>query len=258
MAAFRDHFSGHAEDYARWRPSYPEELYAWLATLTATGRVWDCATGNGQAAVALARRFERVVATDASLDQLARTEARGAGSGSKGPRGRVSYLCAEATRSGLAAGSVDLVTVAQALHWFDLEPFHAEVRRVVRPGGAIAAWTYDLLRVGPEIDRAVSRFHDVTVGEDWPDERRHVDGRYAEIELDFEPIAPPPFRMRREWDLPQLLAYVGTWSAVRRFESRSGRDPLPELAAALEPVWGPPERRREVRWHLTVLAGRAE
>ncbi len=261
MAVFRDHFSGHAADYARWRPGYPDELFAWLGTLTRSRLAWDCATGNGQAAVGLAPRFERVVATDASLDQLASGvlrpgEPRSGVSRPTSPPARVSYHCAEATRSGLRTRSVDLVTVAQALHWFDLEPFHAEVRRVVRPGGVIAAWTYDLLRVDERVDAVLSRFHDGVVADYWPPQRRHVDGRYAELELDFEPIEPPSLPMLRQWTLPQLLAYVGTWSAVRRFESSRGYDPIPELAAAVEPVWGPAERRREVHWHLTVLAGR--
>lgn len=246
MATFRDHFSGHAGNYARWRPGYPRELFLWLASLTENRRAWDCATGNGQAAAGLASHFRRVAATDASIDQLSRARSHD----------RVSYHVAEATRSGLASESVDMVTVAQALHWFDLEPFVAEVRRVGLRGGALAAWTYERFRVDDSVDRLMTEFADLTVGAFWPDERRHVDAGYKTLSLDLEPIEAPAFVMRERWDLEQLLAYVGTWSAVRRFHSARGFDPVSDLEVSLEPVWGPRDRRREVRWRLAILAGR--
>ena len=244
---FRDHFSGHAAAYARWRPGYPSELFEWLASLGGRRRTaWDCATGNGQAAGALASFLGRVVATDASLAQVARAV------GYPG----VSYHVAEATSSGLAPGSIDLVTVAQALHWFDLEPFLAEVRRVLAPGGALVAWTYSFFRVEPAIDELMAEFAETTVGAFWPAERRHVDAGYRTLTLDLEPIEAPGFVMRERWDLDQLLAYIGTWSAVRRFRHSRGFDPVSDLAATLEPVWPRPAAAREIRWHLTVLAGR--
>lgn len=152
---FHDHFSEHAEDYARFRPTYPDSLYKFLGeTVTARALAWDCATGNGQAAVGLAAHFERVIATDASRPQIAQALAHP----------RVEYRVAEATQSGLADASVDLVTIAQALHWFDTPTFYAEVRRVLTPAGVCAAWGYGLMRIAPAIDAVVDHYYrDVTI-----------------------------------------------------------------------------------------------
>jgi SAM-dependent methyltransferase len=164
-----DHFSAHAAHYARHRPSYPPELFAWLAAQSpARELAWDCATGNGQAALALAEHFQRVHATDFSAEQLAQAT----------PHPRVGYLQAPAEASGLAAQSCDLVTVAQALHWFCHERFFAEVRRVLKPGGLFAAWTYTLLHGDPELTEIVRDYSTNTVGAWWPPERRWVDLGY--------------------------------------------------------------------------------
>jgi SAM-dependent methyltransferase len=262
LPPFRDHFSGHAQAYARWRPGYPHELYEWLAGRVGSRRLaWDCATGNGQAARGLAPFFERVVATDASIDQLAQ---RGGGAAlrmggeidDEATSVRVTFHAAEASASALAAGSVDLVSVAQALHWFDLGPFQAEVRRVLRPGGILAAWTYERFRVVPAIDELMTEFAEETVGTFWPPERRHVDAGYATLELSFEPIEAPVFVMRARWTLPELLAYIGTWSAVQRFRKARGFDPVSDLEVLLAPHWHPPETRREITWRIGMLAGR--
>ncbi len=260
MPSFRDHFSGHAREYARWRPGYPPELYRWLAGLVERRDLaWDCATGNGQAARGLAPYFGRVVATDASVDQLAHREDRRSGVARKRGAGdpRLTFHAAEATASALAPGSVDLVSVAQALHWFDLGPFESEVRRVLRPGGVLAAWTYERFRVEPAIDEAVTRFAEVTVGSFWPPERRHVDSGYTTLEIGLDPIETPAFAMRTEWSFEQLMAYVRTWSSVRRWWAAHDRDPVAELEAAIEPLWEPRGGAKEVRWRLAFLVGRA-
>jgi SAM-dependent methyltransferase len=157
-----DHFSGHAADYAKARPSYPPELFAWLAQQCAGHDLtWDCGTGNGQAARALAEHFRRVHATDLSAEQIAQAE----------PDPRIDYLAAPAEVSGLPDRCCDLVTVAQALHWFCGEPFYAEVQRVLKPGGVFAAWTYTLLRGEAELNAIVEDFYRNTIGPWWPPER---------------------------------------------------------------------------------------
>lgn len=242
---FKDHFSHGSDDYRRWRPRYPRELFAWLACEAPSTRLaWDCATGNGQAALGLAEFFDRVAATDASAAQVAAAE----------PHARVSYDVAPAEASPLAAGSVDLVTVAQALHWFDLARFHAEVRRVLRPGGLLAEWGYGLADIDPRIDIAMRRFANRTVGRFWPPERAMIESGYENVPFPFERITTPAFAMTARWDLDRLLAYLGTWSSVNGYRKAIGDDPLPAFREELATLWG--EGEREIRWPLLLRVGR--
>lgn len=243
---FPDHFSALAEGYARHRPGYPAALFDWLAA-RAPGRAlaWDCATGSGQAALGLAGHFDRVVATDASADQLRRAAAHP----------RVHYAAAAAEAAPLAGGALDLLTVAQAAHWFDLDRFYAEARRVLRPGGVLALWTYDLLAIDPAVDAVFGRFYRDAVGPWWPPERRHVESGYRELPFPFPELAPPALEMTAEWRLADLLGYLGTWSAVKRCREATGRDPLAGVAGPLGEAWGEPETPRPVRWPLHLRVG---
>ncbi len=242
---FRDHFSGVAAGYSRYRPHYPEALFDWLAAeAPAAGRAWDCATGSGQAAAGLATRFRRVEATDASERQIR----------SAPPIAGVRYRVAPAAASGLPSGSVDLVTVAQALHWFDTDAFFAEAARVLRRDGLFAAWCYRLCRVEAAVDELILDFYRGVLGPYWPPERRHIDAGYATIPLPWPSLQTPAFRMEAEWTAADMLGYLSTWSAVQRCREATGDDPLPALAAALRECWGPGSRR--VVWPLTVLACR--
>jgi ubiquinone/menaquinone biosynthesis C-methylase UbiE len=244
-AEWKDHFSHASDDYRRWRPGYPRELFDWLAAqCPATDLAWDCATGNGQAAVELARKFRRVVATDASIAQIAEAE----------PAGGVEYLVAPAEQSPLPDASADLVTVAQALHWFDVERFHAEVRRVLRPGGILAEWGYGLAYIAPPIDVLVLEFSAVTVGPFWPPERALVESAYSTVPFPFPRLETPEFAMTASWSLDRFLAYIGTWSSVAGYRRAHGSDPVPALGRAIEPLWGDGER--DVRWPLLLRVGR--
>lgn len=244
--AFRDHFSGHAAAYADARPQYPAELFDWLATLTPShDRAWDCGTGNGQAAVALTRYFANVVATDASAQQIDRAFLHP----------QVEYRTAPAEQSGLDQHSVDLVSVAQAAHWFDLPAFYAEVRRVVKPGGAIVLWCYGFCRITPEVDAVLNAFYTGETDAYWPPERRLVDALYRTLAFPFPEIAAPAMYMKQNWDLSQLLAYLRTWSGVQRFIKQTGRDPIPDLGAELQTVWGSSDEIRAVIWPLHFRAG---
>ncbi len=246
--AFPDHFSPLAAVYARHRPTYPEALFDWLAAVApARRRAWDVATGNGQAAVPLAQRFLEVVASDGSLDQLA--------SARRGPG--VRYVAATSEASPLAAGSVDCVTVGQALHWFDLHRFYSEVRRVLRPRGVLVAWTYDVLQVTPQVDAALEWFNRELVARCWPPERRHVETGYRDLPFPFARLEAPPLEMSARWSTTDLLGYLSSWSAVGRYRAVMGEDPIELLRGRLEAAWGV-EPRREVRWPLTVVAGRAD
>jgi SAM-dependent methyltransferase len=249
--AFQDHFSGHAADYAAFRPNYPPELFAYLAEIAPARRLaWDCGTGSGQAAVMLAEHFDQVVATDPSREQLA----------SATPHPRVTYAEAPAERSPLAAGSVDLITVAQALHWFQFEQFYAEVRRVAAPGAILAVWCYELLHVSAEVDRWLTGYYQ-RVAPYWPAERRHVEAGYRTIPFPFDELQPPTFVMQAEWTLRALLGYLSTWSATKRATQSLGYDVLAATATgrnstadSLTACWGNIERRR-VEWPLILRVG---
>jgi SAM-dependent methyltransferase len=243
---FKDHFSGQAEDYAKFRPRYPEELFRYLATI-APGKqlAWDCATGNGQAAVELAELFARVIATDASEKQVAKAE----------PHRRVDYRIAAAESSGLDAHSCDLVTVAQALHWFDLERFYAEVRRVLKSRGVVAAWAYKLAQIEPAIDAVVNHYYSDVVGAYWPPERGLVE-KFEELAFPFPEIAAPPFEMVAEWNAEHLIGYLHTWSATQGFMAANQRDPLQDVEEDLRSAWGDAGQLRSVAWPLTMRVGR--
>jgi len=250
MTGFSDHFGAVAGSYADFRPGYPPELFAWLAAQCAGQELaWDCGAGSGQASVALAAHFARVHATDASADQVAHAE----------PHPCVEYRVAPAEQSGLPDRSADLVTVAQALHWFDLPAFYAEVRRALKPGGVIAAWTYGVhVTEGDDVNAVVRHFYEHVVGPCWPPERRHVENGYRELPFPFSRIAAPEFTMQVRWPLAQLLGYLGSWSATARYRKLNGSDPLPALRQQLLPLWGDPAQARSVSWPLSLLAGRLD
>lgn len=243
---FADHFSGHADRYAAYRPSYPDALFAYLAGLSpANDRAWDCATGNGQAAVGLAAHFRSVVATDGSLRQI---------EGAR-PHPAVRYVAATAERPPLADGSADLVTVAQALHWFRLDRFYDQARRALRPGGVLAAWCYTRTNVDPAVDAVVDHYYEDIVGPDWPAERSLVEARYRTIPFPFAEVAAPPLAMAYRWDLPRLIGYLDTWSASQRYRARTGLDPIDAVRDSLEVAWGDPAAGREVLWPLAMRVG---
>jgi ubiquinone/menaquinone biosynthesis C-methylase UbiE len=247
VSAFKDHFSGHAEDYASYRPTYPPELFASLASLAPSlERAWDVATGSGQAALLLADHFGRVIATDGSVRQLTSAQRHD----------RVIYAAALAERAPLPAGTVDLTVVAQALHWFDARAFYDEVRRVSVSGALFAAVVYTGFRVTPAIDRLTSRFYDETLRSFWPPERVHVESAYETLPFPFERVALPRFSMQTQWDFNALLSYIRTWSALKRFIAERQTDPSEGLAAELAEVWGDRRVSHRVDWDLRVLAGR--
>jgi len=246
--SFHDHFSGVANRYADFRPHYPAALFDYLATLAPKNSVvWDCACGSGQATIDLAECFDQVIGTDASEEQIA----------SAAPHPRVEYRVASAEQSGLPDKSVSLITVAQALHWFDFDRFYAEVKRVLTPDGVIAVWSYGVNMVeGDAVNRIVQRFYTDTVGPYWPPERKLVETGYRTIPFPFAEIKSPAFHMEANWMLEQLLGYFSTWSATSRYIKATGRNPLEPLAADLERVWGDTKQPRKITWPLSVRVGR--
>lgn len=242
---FADHFSVVSEVYARFRPRYPEALFDWLASVAPARRLaLDCATGSGQAAVGLAERFDRVIATDASAAQVE----------AAAQHPRIEYRVARAEESGLADGVCDLVAAAQAVHWFDRPAFFAEARRVLVPGGVLAVWGYQRLRTGEAaLDAELDRFHDGVVGPYWPPGRELIEDAYRGIDFPFEELAVPLFAIEARLSLEALAGYFGSWSATERYRRAVGADPVPGFVAGLAAAWGD---EREVRWPIALRAGR--
>ncbi len=246
VSKLKDHFSTQSGDYARYRPTYPDALFEYLASIaSAGGSAWDCATGTGQAARGLARWFDRVYATDASESQIANAL----------PQRGITFATAPAEASGLDAGSVDLVTVAQALHWFDLDQFYTEVRRVLRPGGVIAVWCYLLARVDETPDAILRRYYDELTGPYWPPERRMVESAYRTIPFPFVELEAAVFEIEVDWSVQDMLGYLGTWSASRRYKDERGVDPVGLIADEMREVWGDGTLRR-VCWPMALRVGR--
>ncbi|MGQ0714409.1 MAG: class I SAM-dependent methyltransferase [Gemmatimonadaceae bacterium] len=247
VATFPDHFSSVAPGYAAYRPRYPAALFDFLADLApARALAWDCACGSGQATIDIAERFERVIATDASAAQLQQAPAHP----------RIEWRVAPAEQSGIASGRMDLVTIAQALHWVNVDAFFAEARRVMKPSGVLAVWSYSGLSTGDDhIDALVRHYSHDIVGPCWPPQRRMVDDGYRSIELPFPELEAPAFAMEERWTLEQLLGYIRTWSATARFMETRREDPTGGLAARLARVWGDRSRVRRVEWPLTLRLG---
>jgi SAM-dependent methyltransferase len=245
--SFKDHFSRQSAAYSRYRPAYPERLIEFVAAQAPGRRVAvDCATGNGQAAVALAAHFGAVLAVDGSPSQLSRAR----------PHPRVHYAAAFAERLPLPGCSVDLVVAAQAAHWFDFERFHAECRRVLAPDGVVAAWTYEKFRVNDAVDAVIDDFYVNVVGGDWPPERRYVEQGYRTLPFPWRELASPAFELETDWGLEQVMGYLATWSSVQRHKERTGHDPLPALEPRLAALW-PRSVALRLRWPIHLRIGRA-
>jgi SAM-dependent methyltransferase len=242
---FKDHFSKQAADYAKFRPRYPQKLFDYLGSIAPSRQVaWDCGTGNGQAAVGLASVFDHIIATDASERQIANAQSHE----------KVDYHVAPAENSGIEAETLDLIMVAQALHWFDLRRFYGEVRRVLKNNGVFAASAYNLLHVDPAVDAIVNRYYYDVVGPFWPPERKLVE-QFADLRFPFREVDAPKFEMTAQWNLDHLRGYLQTWSSTQRFIAAKGSDPLEQITDELRAAWGDSRKIRNVTWPLVLRIG---
>lgn len=231
---FKDHFSGHAAQYATARPQYPRELFAYISAQCSQRKLaWDCAAGNGQAGIGLSPFFEAVVATDGSINQLREYDLA-----SNDRRCRdILRIAMLAEQVALHSCSVDLVVVAQALHWFDSQRFFAEVDRVLKPGGVVAVWCYGVQQIDADLDLVIARFYEDILGPYWPEERRLVEAGYQHIEFPYSELSCPTFKMQKHWSLEELFAYFASWSAVQRYRRDVGEDPLELVKSELQEAW---------------------
>lgn len=239
-------FSIRSDDYAQFRPTYPEKLFSWLAEQCSRTRcALDIAAGSGQATLPLLPYFDNVLACDASPDQLASVTTWQS----------TQRFAAQAEQLPLSDGLVDLIVVAQALHWFASPTFFAEAKRTLAPDGLFCAWCYSLLRIEPTLDAVIARLHGETLRGYWPPGRASVDVGYRDIQAPFATIEPPDFAIEALWDLPRLLGYLRTWSAVRQWQQAHDNDPVSQLESELAELWGDPEQQRKIRWPLHFVAG---
>jgi SAM-dependent methyltransferase len=247
MSGFEDHFSKQAREYARYRPQYPGELFDYLASISPDRQLaWDCGTGSGQAAQELARHFQHVIATDASADQIAQAVAHE----------RIEYRVERAEDVSIETSSVDLITVAIAVHWFDFEPFYREVRRVAKPDAILAVWTYHLPEIETSIDQIVNHYYTNVLADYWPERVRFLENRYRTLPFPFEELKPPKFEIQANWDQEQLAGFLSSWSATQRYQNERGQHPLNLIWQDLSATWGEPGRRRVIRWPLHLRVGR--
>lgn len=256
---FKDLFSSNSKEYASSRPTYPRSLFEFLVGLVRYRNLaWDCATGNGQAAVFLSEHFEQVIASDASKEQIENAQ----------PRDNIRYEVFPAEKTTLVDNSVDLITIAQALHWFDLDEFYKEVKRVLRKddnggdtngSGVIAAWAYGLHSISTEIDNITHLLYEDILGSYWPKERKIVENRYQDISFPFQEIDMPVFQIELDWTLSELIGYLYTWSSVQKFIEKNNSDPIKQINDDLAAAWGDKNtwhKRRRVVWPIYIRVGR--
>lgn len=256
---FKDLFSSNSKEYASSRPTYPRSLFEFLVGLVRYRNLaWDCATGNGQAAVFLSEHFEQVIASDASKEQIENAQ----------PRDNIRYEVFPAEKTTLVDNSVDLITIAQALHWFDLDEFYKEVKRVLRKddnggdtngSGVIAAWAYGLHSISTEIDNITHLLYEDILGSYWPKERKIVENRYQGISFPFQEIDMPVFQIELDWTLSELIGYLYTWSSVQKFIKKNNSDPIKQIYDDLAAAWGDKNtwhKRRRVVWPIYIRVGR--
>ena len=255
---FKDLFSSNSKEYASSRPTYPSSLFEFLVELVQYRNLaWDCATGNGQVAVFLSEYFEQVIASDASKEQIENAQ----------PRNNIRYEVFPAERTTLANNSVDLITIAQALHWFDLDEFYKEAKRVLKKndngrgsggGGVIAAWAYGLHSISPEIDNITHLLYEDILGSYWPKERKIVENKYQDVPFPFQKIDTPVFQIELDWTLSELVGYLYTWSSVQKFIEKNNSDPVKQIYDDLAAAWGGKNtwHKRRVVWPIYMRVGR--
>lgn len=244
-----DLFSNQSEHYKAYRPTYPDELYDFLFQHTPHfERALDCGTGNGQVAVKLAEKFKEVVAVDFSKEQINHAF----------EHDRITYKVADASESGLDSESVDLITAAQALHWFNTDKFYREVDRVLKPNGFLACWGYGLCTINDHIDPLILSFYDDVIGPFWPRQRMHIEQEYNSLRFPYPLITSPDLQIKKSWNLNQLLGYLRSWSSTQRYIQYKGYDPVKTLAVRLKRYWGDTEEPKNIYWPVFIKAGKKQ
>lgn len=242
----KDNFSKQSDLYSRFRPGYPQQLFDFLIPLVPDkNTAWDCGTGNGQVAVKLSGYFNKVYATDLSPVQINNAVLKK----------NIFYSVENAEETLFDDNKFDLITIAQAIHWFDFEKFYQEAERTLKPGGIIAVTGYDIFRINEEINFLVDHFYKETTGPYWDKERRHIDDHYTNIPFPFNEIKSPDFSMNYNWGFEQVVGYLNTWSAVQHYIRKHNENPVEKFAEQLKKVWGN-RLKRKVSFPVFIRTGR--
>lgn len=244
----KDNFSLHADQYAKFRPNYPQELYDFLLTLTASRQsAWDCATGNGQVAAELAKYFATVYATDLSEKQIENA--------TRLPN--IIYKVELSEQTSFPDNFFDLITVAQAIHWFNFNDFYREVNRTIKPDGIIAVIGYVLLHIDAETDKIISKLYHTILAAYWDKERKYIDENYSTIPFPFAEVKAPVLHHTLEWTYDQLLGYLQTWSAVQHFIKTNNTNPVDLIHEDLKQAWKE-SATKKIKFPLLLRIGRGK
>ncbi|NTE05530.1 class I SAM-dependent methyltransferase [Agrobacterium tumefaciens] len=242
----KDNFSTQAAEYAIYRPTYPEHLYNFLFKLVAQkDAAWDCATGNGQVASVLAQHFQHVYATDISEKQLSQAL----------PLPNVVYRVESSDQVNVPDQSFDLITVAQAIHWFNFDAFYSEVKRTLKPDGIIAVIGYGLMSIDKEVDQVIYKLYETILGKYWDSERRYIEEGYKTIPFPFEEITAPHFQIKTTWNFNQMIGYLNTWSSLQHYKKANDRNPLEYVMTELKEAWGD-DAEKDVRFPVLLRVGK--
>ncbi|WP_316802557.1 class I SAM-dependent methyltransferase [Pedobacter nototheniae] len=242
----KDNFSTQAAEYAQFRPTYPAELYDFLLSVTKErNTAWDCATGNGQVARELSKHFKQVFGTDISENQLKNAATAE----------NITYLTEPSERSSFADHIFDLVTVAQAIHWFHFDAFYLEVKRTLKPGGTFAAIGYGIMQVDKKVDEVIYKLYEEILGKYWDEERHYIEEGYKTIPFPFEEIAAPHFSIKTTWKFDQLIGYLNTWSSLQHYKKANDKNPIEFVFTALKEAWGD-DAEKDITFPILLRVGR--
>ncbi|TDQ08803.1 class I SAM-dependent methyltransferase [Pedobacter metabolipauper] len=242
----KDNFSTQSAEYAQFRPTYPKEVFDFILSFVKEKDIaWDCATGNGQVARELAKHFKQVFGTDISENQL-KNAAR---------LDNISYLKEPSEHSSFNDSTFDLITVAQAIHWFQFDAFYAEVKRTLKPGGIFAALGYTVMQIDEKVDVVITKLYDDILGKYWDEERRYIEQQYKTIPFPFEEMTAPSFFIKASWNFEQLIGYLNTWSSLQHYKKANGSNPLELIHEDLKKAWGA-DLQKAVQFPILLRIGR--
>ena len=246
MESPKDKFSSQSSTYKKFRPTYPDELYdAILKTVKSRNECWDCGTGNGQVAVELSKHFKKVYATDLSQKQIDNAE----------KRENIVYSVGTAEKTEFEDNKFDLITAAQAAHWFNMEAFNAEMRRVCKNSGIVSVWGYGLLRINDPINKLIDKFYNDIIGPYWDAERRHIENEYNSLNFDFDELnTPKNLFIKIRWTLREFEGYLNSWSSVQNYKELKKENPVTWMMDNLKKLWGE-NVQKEVRFPIFMKMG---